>query len=125
MRPGQVVRIDFMGPFPDRKVGKHRFVLTIVDLLTKVGAVWAMRKAGGKEIIEGLWRWTRTRGTPSMICVDVCQATQLKELQQCCANKGVTLEYSPPYHHASLGFVERFRQTLLNQLRKIWAEHPR
>ena len=34
-------------------------------------------------------------------------------------------EYSPPYHHASIGFVERFNQTLLNRLRRMWAEEPR
>ena len=34
-------------------------------------------------------------------------------------------EYSPPYHHASIGFVERFNQTLLNCLRRMWAEEPR
>ena len=38
---------------------------------------------------------------------------------------GVTQEYSPPYHHASIGFVERFNQTLLNRLQCMWAENPR
>ena len=34
-------------------------------------------------------------------------------------------EYSLPYHHSSIGFVERFNQTLLNRLRRMWAEKPR
>ena len=37
----------------------------------------------------------------------------------------MTHEYSPPYHHASIGFVERFNQTLLNRLRRMWAEEPK
>ena len=64
-------------------------------------------------------------GAPSVLCSDVCKATQSKELQRWCAQEGVTQEYSPPYHHASIGFVERFNQTLLNRLRRMWAEDPR
>ena len=114
-----------MGPFPERKVGKKRFILVVIDMLTRTGAAWAVKGAGGKEITGGLEKWIRARGTPSVICSDVSQATQSKDLQLWCAGKGVTHEYSPPYHHASLGFVERFNQTLLNRLRRMWAEHPR
>ena len=64
-------------------------------------------------------------GTPSILCSDVCKATQYKELEKWCAQEGVTQEYSPPYHHASIGFVERFNQTLLNRLRRMWAEEPK
>ena len=73
----------------------------------------------------GLKKWTATQGTPSILCSDVCKATQSKELQRWCVQEGVTQEYSPPYHHASIGFVERFNQTLLNRLRRMWAEEPR
>ena len=34
-------------------------------------------------------------------------------------------EYSPHYHHVSIGFVERFIQTLLNCLPQMWAEEPK
>ena len=33
-------------------------------------------------------------------------------------------EYSSLYHHASIGFVERFNQILLNRLQCMWAENP-
>ena len=32
------------------------------------------------------------------------------------------MEVSPPFHHASLGVVERLKQTLLHQIRKMWLE---
>ena len=65
------------------------------------------------------------QGTPSVLCSDVCKAMQSRELQRWCMQEGVTQEYSPPYHHASIGFVERFNQTLLNRLHRMWAEEPR
>ena len=36
-RPGEVIGIDFMGPFPEKKVGKKRFILVIIDRLTGFG----------------------------------------------------------------------------------------
>ena len=83
------------------------------------------RGTGGADIVQGLKKWTATQGRPSILCSDVCKATQSKELQRWCVQEGVTQEYSPPYHHASIGFVERFNQTLLNRLRWMWAEEPR
>ena len=124
-KPGQVIGLDFMGPFPERKVGKKRFVLVIVDMLTRRAGAWATIGAGGADIVRGLKKWTATQGTPSILCSDVCKATQSKELRRWCVQEGVTQEYSPPYHHASIGFVERFNQTLLNRLRRMWAEEPR
>ena len=94
-------------------------------MLTRRAGAWAVTGAGGKEIVGGLRKWVQTQGTPSVLCSDVCKATQSKELQQWCTQMGVTQEYSPPYHHASIGFVERFNQTLLNRLRCMWAENPR
>ena len=115
-RPGQVIGLDFMGPFPERNVGKKRFVLTIVDMLTRRAGAWAVQGAGGVEIVGGLKRWVQGKGVPSVICSDVCKATRSKELQRWCIEAGVKQKYSPPYHHASIGFVERFNQTLLNRL---------
>ena len=43
-----------MGPFPERKVGKKRFVLVTVDRLTEFSEARACRGAGSREIITGL-----------------------------------------------------------------------
>ena len=59
-RPGQIIGLDFMGPFPERKVGKRRFVLVIVDMLTKQAGAWAVTGAGGSEIVWGLKKWAET-----------------------------------------------------------------
>ena len=39
-KPGQVIGLDFMGPFPERKVGKKQFVLVILDMLTRRAGAW-------------------------------------------------------------------------------------
>ena len=74
---------------------------------------------------RGWKKWVQIQGTPSILCSDVCKATQSNELRRWCEKEGVKQEYSPPYHHSSIGFVERFNQTLLNRLRRMWAEEPR
>ena len=65
------------------------------------------------------------QGTPSILCSDICKATQSKELQRWCVQEGITQEYSPPYHHAFIGFVEQFNQMLLNHLRCMLVEEPK
>ena len=124
-RPGQVIGLDFMGPFPEKNVGKKRCVLVIVDMLTKKAGAWAVTGVGGADIVQGLKKWAQTQGAPSVLCSDVCKTTQSKELQRWCVQEGVIQEYSPPYHHSSIGFVKRFNQTLLNRLRRMWAEEPK
>ena len=52
-RPGEVRGIDFMGPFPERKVGKKRLILAIIDRLTGVVEAMAFRNAKSGEIIVG------------------------------------------------------------------------
>ena len=47
------------------------------------------------------------------------------ELKAWCKEKGVLQEFPPPYHHASIGFVEHFNQTLLNRVRRMWVDSPK
>ena len=70
-RPSEVIRIDFMGPFSERKVGKKRFILVIVDRLIGFSAARAFRGVGSWEIIDGLETWVKLRGYPRVLCADV------------------------------------------------------
>ena len=56
--------IDFMGPFLERKVGRKRFVLVVIDKLTGVSGAWTFRGVGNREIRAGLQKWVRDRATP-------------------------------------------------------------
>ena len=60
-----------------------------------------------------------------MLCADVVQVTRSRELKAWCQDREILQEFSPPYHHSSIGFVERFNQTLLNRLRRMWVVHPK
>ena len=53
-KPGQVIGLDFIGPFPGKKVGKERFVLVIIDMLTRRAGEWVTTGAGGANIVRGL-----------------------------------------------------------------------
>ena len=73
----------------------------------------------------GLEHWVKGRGDPKVLCADVAQSTRSHELRNWYKGRNVSQEFSPPYHHASIGFGERFNQTLLNLLRRVWIEDPK
>ena len=50
-----------MGLFPERKVGKKRFILVIIDRLTRFGEATAFRNAGSREIVLGLEHWVKSK----------------------------------------------------------------
>ena len=60
-----------------------------------------------------------------MLCADVAQATRSSELKTWCKERGIIQEFLPPYYHASIGFMERFNQTLPNRVRRMWVESPK
>lgn len=86
-RPGEVIGIDFMGPFPERKVGKKRFILVVIDRLTRFGQATTFRNARSREIILGLEHWVKSRGYQRVLCADVAQATRSHELKAWCKEK--------------------------------------
>ena len=79
----------------------------------------AFRGADSREITEGVGNWVKLGGCPRVLCADVAQATQSDDLRSWCKERGIIQEFSLPYHHASIGFVERFNQALLNRLRRM------
>ena len=80
---------------------------------------------GAKEVGKGLNKWVAMHGRLEVICADASKTNQSEQVRQWCQRRGVGIEYSPPYHHESIGFVERFNQTLLNRFRRMWADSPR
>ena len=78
-----------MGPFPKRMVGKKRFVLVSVDMLTRRAGAWATIWARGGDIARGLREWTMAQGAPPVLCFDICKATQSKEMREWCMWEGV------------------------------------
>ena len=112
--PGEVIGFDFMGPFFSRGNREKCWVLVIIDWLSRLGEAWMVKGTGAREIGEGLNRWERQHGRPKVVCSDAAQANRSKAIQEWGRLRDVELEVSPPFHHASLGLVERFNQTLLH-----------
>ena len=77
----EVIGIDFMGSFSERKVGKKRFILVVIDRLRGLGEARALKNEGSRDIIEVLEHWVRFRGCPRVLCANVAQATRSYELR--------------------------------------------
>ena len=84
-----------------------------------------VKGTGAREVGEGLNRWERQHGHPRVVCSDAAHANRSKAIQEWGRMRDVKLEVSPPFHHASLGLVERFNQTLLHRIRKMWLEEKK
>ena len=78
-RPGQVIGLDFM-VMTEKRVGQKRYVLTIVDLLSKVGEAWAFKGMGAKEVGEGLNKWVAMHGRPEVVCADASMTNQSEQV---------------------------------------------
>ena len=70
--------------------------------------MWVTKGTRAQAIGDGLNRWEKQYGRPKVICSDAAQTNRSRMLKEWGDRRGVKLEFSPPFHHASLGFVERF-----------------
>ena len=86
----------------------------IIDRLTGVAEARAFKNVRSRKIIVGIEHWVKSRGCPWVLCTNVAQATRSHDLRTWCNGRDILQEFSLPYHHASIGFVEHFNQMLLN-----------
>ena len=87
-----------------------------VALLEWIALAIHSRRATADVVIKGLNRWEQEHGTPTRIFSDGGRACRGLQVQQWCMKRGIEHILMPPFHHSSLGLVERFNQTLLGRL---------
>ena len=100
-------------------VNGYSYVLVIVDLFTSYCITRPLKTKGADEVAQNLLQIIGDWGPPKIFMSD-----QGKEFDNEIVNKltkltGTEMRFATPYHHQSIGKVERLNQTIANSLRKM------
>ena len=118
---GEQLDCDFVGPFP-QSIEKSCWCLIIIDSYGKwVEAFPCDTRDKCGSLLE---RWCELHGTPCRVRSD--NAKEFKENMSSwrimCRGKNVIATFSPPYHPAMNGLVERTNRTILGGMRAaLWG----
>jgi IS30 family transposase len=111
--------VDLVGPLPISENG-NVYILTMIDHCIKSGEAVALRS---KEM-EPIRRILETvvigkYGVPKMILSDNGKEFKNIVMEEMCKRYGIEWKFGSPYSPTTTGLVERFNQTLINNLKKL------
>jgi hypothetical protein len=111
------IAMDISGGFPESKNGYTK-ILIIVEYLSKLIKVYALKTKSAEEIAEKLWLWITTYGPPKEILTD--QGTEfLNNVIEKMINKiGVERRITSPYSPWVDGMAEKAGHSIVSALRK-------
>lgn len=121
-KPWSRVHVDFAGPFQ----GKTFFVL--IDSTSKWLEAEIVTAMSSGTVITILRKIFASQGLPETVVSDNGRAFSSVEFNTFLKRNGIRHLYSPPYHPATNGQVERAIQTFKNKLKKLegsqmpWSE---
>lgn len=121
-KPWSRLHVDFAGPFQ----GKTFFVL--VDSHSKWFEAEIVTSMSSATIITILRKIFASQGLPEVLVSDNGKAFSSAEFNEFLMKNGIKHLYSPPYHPATNGQIERAIQTFKNKLKKFenslmpWSE---
>lgn len=113
------VCMDFIGPLQRGRHG-HRYICTIIDAFSKYGDASSHVRNDTNAAIRLLQRWIEKQGVPHRILSDRGSAFISKEFKKVCHENNIDIIHTPPYSHKSAGTVEKYNQSLIGRLRRIW-----
>jgi transposase InsO family protein len=93
------------------------WILIIIDVYSKFGWAFPLRKKTGKEVVENLeYLFCRHTGPPKIIQCDNGKEFCNSEMDRLAEEFQITVKHSRPRHPQSNGQIERFNQTLTRYL---------
>ena len=120
-KPGEVITCDFLGRLPKGR-SNARYILSIVDYLSRWASLGLSEVANSNTVIEGLNKWISLYGKPRRLICDPASYNRSVELKTWLSAHNIEVIWSPPGSHKSNGLVERFNQTLIGRIRRLLME---
>ena len=113
----QRIGIDYIGPLPESSK-KNRYVLVIVDHLSRYCEVCPVQTQTAKHAIQSLCKKVIYRhGCPREIVLD--RKFTFKEFEEFCKSSGIKLSYTSVYSPSSNGLCEKVNDSLKRILAKL------
>ena len=122
--PFDKVAVDIIGPVKPVSDAKNRYVLVMVDFVTRYPEAVPLRDIEASTVAEALITiWSRV-GFPKEVLTD--QGSQftsgmMRDVYRMLGIQGIT---TTPYHAQANGLVERFNGTLKRMVKKLAMEKP-
>lgn len=121
-RPMEIVHTDVCGPITPETWDRNRYFITFLDDYTNYVTVYLMEQKEEafvklKEFLtEAEVKWNKK--TVEIRCDNVKEYSS-KELRTWCRNKGISINYTPPYTPQLNGKAERLNRTLVEKVRAM------
>ena len=111
--------LDLVGRIFIKGVG-NKFIFVAIDHYTKWVEAKVIEDKSAENIIESIQELIiRKHGIPQRILSDPGTEFLNDKIKKFCNYYNIKWSYSSPYHHNTVGGVERVIQTLMSKLRKI------
>ena len=122
-RPNELLHIDHMGPV--RTARGKRYILSIMDALTRHLTVRLVRTKTPLETAEELFRYATTFGVPRTILTDNGKAFCSAVNKELCRTLDIEHRVTASYHPQPNGLVEESNKTVQNHIKKFMAHSER
>ena len=116
----QFIHLDIVGPLPE-SFG-HKYLLTIYDRCSRWIEAFALRRDTAEEVSDAFLQYISRFGLPSVACSDNGNAFISNLFQDILKNFGVEVRFTPAYHAATNGAIERKHQDLKNALKAVLVQ---
>ncbi|CAL1288217.1 unnamed protein product [Larinioides sclopetarius] len=123
--PFEIVNIDLIGPIEPPSGRGHKYVLCLMDQMTRWPEAVPLRSLSAKATCDALLQIFSRTGIPSVIASDRGTNFTSALTEEFVKRIGSSPRFSCPGYPASNGLVERWNGVLKNMLHHIIREDPR
>ena len=116
----QFIHLDIVGPMPESY--GHKYLLTIYDRCSRWIEAFALQRDTAEEVSNAFLQYISRFGLPSVACSDNGNAFISNLFQDVLKNFGVEVKFTPAYHAATNGAIERKHQDIKNSLKAVLVQ---
>ena len=109
------IHLDIVGPLPPSH--GYKYLLTCYDRCSRWTEAYPLVRDSSEEVCRGFMEWVSRYGLPCVAMSDNGNALVANLFQDVLKSFGVEVRFSPAYHAATNGAIERKHQDIKNGLK--------